>query len=183
MYLLQDKRGQRIESKRKEQKEFMKGIVQRVLEEFTKAGKLGEDELDDAAKAVLEKMEAKVSGAGVSRSWSRCGSLSLTAALALGYRVYACNSSLDAASSPSCAGSPFFLGKVKRKPDVLCTAYNERGSAFKLIALHMNDDGELECPNSLSLLYRGLKAAIPSPVSSLIRELPSTRDYSYQLYI
>lgn len=38
----------------------MKSVVQRVLEEFIRAGKMEEDELDDAAKAVLEKMEAKV---------------------------------------------------------------------------------------------------------------------------
>lgn len=38
----------------------MKSVVQRVLAEFVDAGRLGKAELDDAAKGVLEKMEAKV---------------------------------------------------------------------------------------------------------------------------
>lgn len=38
----------------------MKSVVQRVLGEFVDAGRLGKEELDDAAKTVLEKMEAKV---------------------------------------------------------------------------------------------------------------------------
>ena len=53
-------KGNRIKETREEQKEFMKGVVQRVLKEFIDAGKLGEKELDDAAKGVLEKMEARV---------------------------------------------------------------------------------------------------------------------------
>lgn len=56
----QEKKGERIRQKRGEQKEFMKTVVQRVLAEFIEAGRLGEDELDVAAKGVLEKMEAKV---------------------------------------------------------------------------------------------------------------------------
>lgn len=38
----------------------MKSVVQRVLQEFIDAGRLGKNELDDVAKGVLEKMEAKV---------------------------------------------------------------------------------------------------------------------------
>lgn len=56
----QEKKGERIRQKRGEQKEFMKIVVQRVLAEFIEAGRLGKNELDDAAKGVLEKMEAKV---------------------------------------------------------------------------------------------------------------------------
>lgn len=58
----QGKKGERIQEKRVEQKQFMKSVVQRVLGEFIDAGRLGKTELDDAAKEVLEKMEAKVSG-------------------------------------------------------------------------------------------------------------------------
>lgn len=57
---LQEKKGERIQEKRGEQKEFMKSVVQRVLGEFITAGRLGKTELDEAAQGVLEKMEAKV---------------------------------------------------------------------------------------------------------------------------
>lgn len=60
----QENKGKRIEEKRGEQKEFMKSVVQRVLGEFIDAGRLGKAELDDAAKTVLEKLEAKVGGVG-----------------------------------------------------------------------------------------------------------------------
>lgn len=56
----QEKKGERIQEKRGEQKEFMKSVVQRVLGEFITAGRLGKTELDEAAQGVLEKMEAKV---------------------------------------------------------------------------------------------------------------------------
>eukprot|EP00903_Cladosiphon_okamuranus_P011655 g10963.t1 len=55
-----EKKGERIQEKRGEQKEFMKSVVQRVLGEFITAGRLGKTELDEAAQGVLEKMEAKV---------------------------------------------------------------------------------------------------------------------------
>lgn len=57
---LQEKKGERIQEKRGEQKEFMKSVVHRVLGEFITAGRLGKTELDEAAQGVLEKMEAKV---------------------------------------------------------------------------------------------------------------------------
>lgn len=64
VFPFQEKKGERIQEKRGEQKEFMKSVVQRVLGEFITAGRLGKTELDEAAQAVLEKMEAKVRGGG-----------------------------------------------------------------------------------------------------------------------
>ena len=76
----QEKKGERIREKRGEQKELMKSVVQRVLGEFIKAGRLGENELDAAAKGVLEKMEAKVMGMlyySCARAWKAIVDLSL----------------------------------------------------------------------------------------------------------
>ncbi|CAM9480309.1 unnamed protein product, partial [Choristocarpus tenellus] len=54
------RKTQRIEEKRVEQKEYIKGLVDRVLREAIDAGRLSEAELDADAIGVLEKMEGKV---------------------------------------------------------------------------------------------------------------------------